>query len=320
MKHKIYFLVLAVFIAAVTLIPAFDTEARERGDRQYPEGREPTTEPTPTPDPIPEPEPSPLPSHDNIVISQETLERWEQYILDGNYDKVIEEYEALLRGEEIPIPDDSEPPAGGDEPQPEDCEPPTNDEEDRRSERHPRTITRTRGDTSTTEETPPVCEEQTEEPEASGDEPPAEEDNDDGGDPTYVELVALEIHRLTNLVREEVGLEPLESDPTLESIAQAHSEYMADNNFFSHTRLDGCGVKCRLDEGGYDASSWGENIAWRSSTVLPSAEELALIFFSTWMNSSGHQANILSENFTDEGVGVAQIDNRVFVTVDFARP
>lgn len=320
LKNRLHILILVGFVTIAMLVPAFYTEARERGDRNYPDGREPTTT-TPTPDPTPEPDPTPLPTHDYIIISEETLERWKQYIEEGDYWKVLEEYEALIAGEEIPIPDDSEQPTEDGEPPVEDCEPLVDEEEDTGDRRHrTRTITRDRGDTPTTEEVPPVCDEQTEEPDAPSEDPPAEENSDDGEEPTYTELVALEIHNLTNLTREEAGLPPLEADSALESIAKTHSVYMAENNYFSHTRLDGCDLTCRFDEAGYEASAWGENIAWMSSTVLPAPEELALRIFAGWMNSSGHRANILSGNFTNEGVGVAQIGNKVFATVDFARP
>jgi len=136
----------------------------------------------------------------------------------------------------------------------------------------------------------------------------------------YLAVLAAEIHRLTNLERSQVGVKPLTFSTTLSMVSTDHSEDMRDRDFFAHTNPDGCNAGCRLDAANYEYSAWGENIAWRSSSQLPEAEELAAHFVENWMNSTSHRKNILSSAFTHEGIGLAQIGTKVYVTATFATP
>lgn len=135
---------------------------------------------------------------------------------------------------------------------------------------------------------------------------------------SFQEALAQSIHTLTNNERAKVGLPTLAWDGKLASIADAHSEDMAAKNYFSHTNLAGCSASCRLKDAGYFYSYMGENIAWISGRPLTDA--LASQFVILWMNSPGHKANILSKNFTSEGVGIAVIGTKVYATADFAKP
>lgn len=137
---------------------------------------------------------------------------------------------------------------------------------------------------------------------------------------SYLSELAEEIHRLTNIERTRAGKSILASDTQLAAIAKQHSQDMAENNHFSHSNADGCDQTCRLEAAGYEASAWGENIAWRSSSQPPEAAALAANFVDWWMNSEGHRRNILSDDFTQEGVGVAAVGNKVYATVNFADP
>lgn len=106
------------------------------------------------------------------------------------------------------------------------------------------------------------------------------------------------IVELTNQERSKYGLAPLSIDPALNASAQAHSQDMADHNYFSHTGLDGSEAGQRMAAAGYSPLwAYGENIA----AGQPSPEEA----FNAWMNSEGHRANILSPYFCDIGVGYA---------------
>jgi uncharacterized protein YkwD len=145
-------------------------------------------------------------------------------------------------------------------------------------------------------------------------------DSDNVSLDAYMSVLATEIHRLTNVERERARVSSLRYDSSLAAIASGHSEDMALNNYFSHTAEDGCTLTCRINEAGYTASAWGENIAWRSSSQLPEAKDLATFFVDGWMNSDEHRRNMLSSNFTHEGVGLARIGNKVYATVNFAKP
>jgi uncharacterized protein YkwD len=136
----------------------------------------------------------------------------------------------------------------------------------------------------------------------------------------YLTVLADEIHRLTNLERSKAGVATLAYDDALAAIAMAYSEDMAEDDYFSHTTPEGCTLTCRIEAAGYQAVAWGENLAWRSSDTLPEAKNLAAIFVDMWMDSPGHKQNLLSTNFTHEGIGLAKIGTKVYATANFATP
>ena len=102
---------------------------------------------------------------------------------------------------------------------------------------------------------------------------------------------------LVNQERAVNGLHALNCDDRLVLAARNHSEDMVENNYFSHTSLDGRQFFTRITNAGYLWSNAGENIAAGYGT--PQA------VMNGWMNSSGHRANILDSTFCDLGVGYA---------------
>lgn len=103
---------------------------------------------------------------------------------------------------------------------------------------------------------------------------------------------ASEVVRLVNIERASYGLSPLKENSKLGEYAQLRSTEIVSN--FAHERPDGSSpLKYVLGLGGM--RTCGENIAWGQST--PEAVVTA------WMNSPGHRANILKEDFTMIGVG-----------------
>jgi len=69
----------------------------------------------------------------------------------------------------------------------------------------------------------------------------------------------------------------------------------------SHTRPNGTSCFTVLSELGVGYSASGENIAAGQKTPQAVME--------SWMNSSGHKANILNPDFTHIGVGYAEGGN-----------
>jgi uncharacterized protein YkwD len=90
---------------------------------------------------------------------------------------------------------------------------------------------------------------------------------------------------------------PLTLVPALTCAARVHSKDMADNNFFSHTNLQGQGPGYRIAQAGYNGSGWGENIAAGYSTPQQ--------VIDGWLSSDGHCANMLNPGFKDIGIGYA---------------
>jgi uncharacterized protein YkwD len=91
-------------------------------------------------------------------------------------------------------------------------------------------------------------------------------------------------------------LPPLKRVTELDNSSEGHSSSMASRNFFAHCDLDtGKSPWVRMNDAGYFWNAAGENIAAGQSS--PAA------VMTSWMNSSGHRANILSTNFREIGVG-----------------
>ena len=110
-----------------------------------------------------------------------------------------------------------------------------------------------------------------------------------------------EILRITNVERQNAGLNPLIVCTRLANSALTHTNRMLEGQFFSHSD-PGTGTASvdRIRSTGYFDSSngwgYGENIAMGYSS--PNATMVG------WMNSPGHRANILNPSFTHLGVGV----------------
>ena len=131
--------------------------------------------------------------------------------------------------------------------------------------------------------------------------------------------VASQIHSRTNTARANKGLSKLTYDATLASLAQTRSADMSKNNYFSHTSPNGCDLTCHFSSLNYVASAFGENLAEYTEFHEFTESELAAEFISMWLNSPSHRANLMSSNFTREGIAVATKGNRVVVTVVFAQ-
>lgn len=102
---------------------------------------------------------------------------------------------------------------------------------------------------------------------------------------------AYQVYELVNQERAAAGKEALEWNSEVAEKAQIRAEELVDK--FSHDRPDGSSCFTVLD--GIDNMGCGENIAMGQRN--PSS------VMNSWMNSSGHKANILRDNFTDIGVG-----------------
>ncbi|HEV2753267.1 MAG TPA: CAP domain-containing protein [Solirubrobacteraceae bacterium] len=110
---------------------------------------------------------------------------------------------------------------------------------------------------------------------------------------------------LLNRERRERGRASLTRSRQLERSARAYSERMVNERFFAHEAPDGRGLVERIrDRTGYlvRTASWavGENLAWGSGGRATPRE-----IVRSWMNSPGHQRNILDRRFRHLGIGIA---------------
>lgn len=106
---------------------------------------------------------------------------------------------------------------------------------------------------------------------------------------------------LVNKERVSRGLKALVFDERLRTIARVHSEDMFKRGYFSHYSPEGLTVADRASNVGIDFLVIGENLAYAPSLELA---------HRGLMNSEGHRANILSEDYGKVGIGA--IDGGVY--------
>lgn len=130
-------------------------------------------------------------------------------------------------------------------------------------------------------------------PEQSAPEPPAPEPEPVPQAPYFNEAYEQAVLDQVNQVRQGLGLSPLTLNTTLVNVAHTRSVEIVE--LFSHTRPDGRSCFTAWDEAGISYCSVGENIAAGQQTPDEVMED--------WINSPGHYANIVNENFTELAVG-----------------
>lgn len=106
-----------------------------------------------------------------------------------------------------------------------------------------------------------------------------------------------EVIRLVNEIRVKNGLNPLRANWELSRVARYKSQDMADNRYFSHTSPTYGSPFQMINAFGLSFQTAGENIAYGQAS--------AQAVVDSWMNSSGHRANILNASYTQIGVGYA---------------
>ncbi len=125
-----------------------------------------------------------------------------------------------------------------------------------------------------------------------------------------------EVFALVNEAREQAGLPLLERSDYLEDAAQIRAEECASLNDIrvngqAHTRPDGSRWFTVL--GITKNYNYGENAGQGKSTAEKQME--------SWMASDGHRANILRDDYTEIGIGVAVSEQgKVFAVQIFSRP
>lgn len=109
------------------------------------------------------------------------------------------------------------------------------------------------------------------------------------------------VWELVNEERAKAGLAPLEYRADIQSLADIRAEEI--DTFFSHDRPDGSSCFTVFEEAKVVYRTVGENLAKGQQTPERVVE--------AWMNSEGHRANILDQDFT--GIVVAYGENRCWV-------
>ncbi|WP_238903176.1 MULTISPECIES: CAP domain-containing protein [Clostridium] len=116
----------------------------------------------------------------------------------------------------------------------------------------------------------------------------------------------------TNAERQKQGLQPLKLNSEVSKLAAMKSKDMHDKNYFSHTSPTYGDPGKMLTDNGLRYSAMGENI-YTSTGMTPTGAYTV----NQWMNSPGHRANILSNNYDEIGIGVYYNNGKYYATQIF---
>jgi uncharacterized protein YkwD len=115
---------------------------------------------------------------------------------------------------------------------------------------------------------------------------------------------------LVNVEREARGLAPFEVSPALAEVGRAYSAKMAAARRVQHD-LENT-VEDRIRSVLPSTCNFGENVS-KHTSIDYSLGDLLL--------SPGHRGNLLSDRFTQIGIGIARgEDGFLYITQEFARP
>ena len=139
------------------------------------------------------------------------------------------------------------------------------------------------------------------------------------GEALSPELFARRVHDEINALRGRNGLPALLWRDDLAGLALRHSRNMGEQDFFSHEDHEGLQVSQRqrkyLPE--LLVAGIGENLYFiENSRMVFDPKEIA----RGWMNSPGHKANILSQDFTHQGIAVYLAQDKLYTTQVLAVP
>jgi uncharacterized YkwD family protein len=113
-----------------------------------------------------------------------------------------------------------------------------------------------------------------------------------------IKSIESQVITLTNQERAKNGLKPLMANWELSRVARYKAMDMRDKNYFSHTSPTYGDPFTMMKNFGIAYTAAAENIAAGQKTPQEVVQ--------SWMNSSGHRANILSTTYTQIGAGYAQ--------------
>jgi len=104
-----------------------------------------------------------------------------------------------------------------------------------------------------------------------------------------------EVFNLINKQRTNNGLQALKVDEEVQRVAKIKAQDMVDNNYFSHNSPTYGSPFDMLKSFKISYKTAAENIAANSSNSGA---------VNSWMNSSGHKANILNNSYNYTGIGI----------------
>lgn len=148
------------------------------------------------------------------------------------------------------------------------------------------------------------------------------------------------VHQEVNLLREHRGKNSLAWSDTIAYVARLHSENMAAHAYFGHTDSEGLNASERASKmglagpkrtGNFITAGLGENLfathryaeyvttsaadTVSYSVIWKAPNDIAREAVDAWLKSPKHRTNLLSDTYSQQGIGIALGSNGVlFVT------
>jgi uncharacterized protein YkwD len=110
------------------------------------------------------------------------------------------------------------------------------------------------------------------------------------------EITTENVIRLMNDYRSQEGLLPLHGETRLALAAGDRMRHMEEESYWAHESPDGMTPFVWVRAREYNFQMAGENLA--------SGFETARLLVQSWMESPGHRANIMSEDYEDCGIAI----------------
>lgn len=124
-----------------------------------------------------------------------------------------------------------------------------------------------------------------------------------------------EIMGLVNEERERAGHHRLKFSPRLAVVARGHSYDMAMRHYLAHNSPEGAAPADRMRGVGIAYRTVGENVYMDRYADSGSIPQRAV---QDWLSSPDRRANLVSDEFTETGIGIARsADGGTYVTQDF---
>ena len=138
--------------------------------------------------------------------------------------------------------------------------------------------------------------------------------------PAFAAEVEDRVVTLTNDLRGQNKLQPLQADERLADAARYFAGYLASTGKLEHD-ADGTTPPERVKKRGYAYCIVAENLGMEYSSGGFTPERLARNFVHGWSESPTHRGNMLEPEITQIGVGVSRAKNGEYYAVQvFARP
>lgn len=127
----------------------------------------------------------------------------------------------------------------------------------------------------------------------------------------------LEVLNAVNAYRAQFGMFAYPVNPQLARAAQAHANDIACNNLFVHTGSNGSTVQSRVAASGYKAAYVSENVY---GSYPPLSGQDVVNWWKNDKTDPNHNLNLISDTYTEIGIGYAFYNNYGYYVIVFASP